>query len=186
MKGYKATELDMTCRYYKFEMNKEFIHDGKLILCRSGFHFCEKLENVFEYYSFSPRYRFFEVEIPDDANIITDESKSVTNKIKFVREIALDEVKELTEGKYHFEIDEYGNKWCNYIDIHVSYNEKGNIHNDHGPAVIHDNLFAYYKNGHLHREDGTAVIKPSYQSYYKNGIMITKEKFAQLTTRKQK
>lgn len=51
VKGYKAMNVDMTCRGYQFEIGKTFHHKGKINPCVSGFHFCEKLEDVFMYYT---------------------------------------------------------------------------------------------------------------------------------------
>lgn len=34
MKGYKGFNKDLTCRDYQFEIGKEFVHEGKIELCR--------------------------------------------------------------------------------------------------------------------------------------------------------
>ena len=41
-KGFKATNPNMICRDFQFEIGKKFKHEGKIQPCRSGFHFCEK------------------------------------------------------------------------------------------------------------------------------------------------
>jgi len=41
MRGYKATDKNMQCRGYQFEIGKEFVHDGEFPMCASGF-FCTK------------------------------------------------------------------------------------------------------------------------------------------------
>ena len=91
MKGYKITNKDMTCLNYQYELNKEFILDtekeGKLEICESGFHFCKKMEDCFDYYNFYNGERLFEIETLGE--IITEGNKSVTDKIIFHREIFL-------------------------------------------------------------------------------------------------
>ena len=91
MKAYKATNKNMTCRELQYELNKEFIHEGEIKMCANGIHFCETLEHVFNYYAFCPQTGVFEVEIPDDAIVIKGDDKSVTNKIKFVKELTNEE-----------------------------------------------------------------------------------------------
>ena len=62
--GYKATDKDMKCRGYQFELTKQFdISDDKPVeLCSHGFHLCERLTRVFQYYSIGDNNRFFEVK----------------------------------------------------------------------------------------------------------------------------
>lgn len=83
VKGYKATNQDMSCIGYQFELDKTFIIEGDPVPCEKGFHFCKELKNVFHYYPFNAR--FFEIEADDI--VIDKDDKSITNKIRFVREI---------------------------------------------------------------------------------------------------
>ena len=82
-KGFKATNLDMTCRNFQFELGKTFIHEGKIEPCESGFHFCENIHNIAIYYN--TNCRIFEVESGE--NTIKDNNKSVTDEITFITEI---------------------------------------------------------------------------------------------------
>jgi len=59
IKGYKATDENMCCRGFKFELRKWYEHDGDLVLCQSGFHFCEYQSGPLAYY---PDGRIFECE----------------------------------------------------------------------------------------------------------------------------
>ena len=94
MKGYKAfniTENGKQCRDYNFE-NKE-IHEikGKLEVCENGFHFCEKLEDVFDYYKFDKKtVVIHEIEVLGE--VLKEDNKSVTNKIKIGRKLSNEEV----------------------------------------------------------------------------------------------
>ena len=85
VRGYKVTDKNMQCRGYQFELKKEFIHSGEPVLCKNGFHFCEKLINCFDYYSFDPENRIFEIVAK---NVITDDgNKSVCSVIFFEKEL---------------------------------------------------------------------------------------------------
>ena len=88
MIGYKGFDKDFKCRDYQYEVGKIYEHDGEIGLCRSGFHFCKTMANVFNYYSASD-CRYAEVEAIGD--IEEGEDKCVTSKIRIVREIPMDE-----------------------------------------------------------------------------------------------
>jgi hypothetical protein len=92
-KGYKVTGPDMKCRNFQFELNKTYIHDGNIELCRSGFHFCLIANDCFNYYSFDSSNRVFEITFGD--NVFHGEDKSVTNTITLIRELSWDEVLKL-------------------------------------------------------------------------------------------
>ena len=100
MKGYKGMNADMTCRGMQFEIGKSYHIDGDIKLCKNGFHFCEKLHNVFGFYD---KYdsRFFEVEASGD--IVSDGSKSATSDIIILRELSRAEINRCIWG------DGYGN-----------------------------------------------------------------------------
>lgn len=62
--GYKATDKDMKCRDYPFELNKCFdiSDDREVELCAHGFHLCVRLHHVFNYYRIGDGHRFFKVK----------------------------------------------------------------------------------------------------------------------------
>lgn len=62
--GYKATDKDMKCRDYQYELGKQHdMPEGEPIaMCFSGFHFCDKLRYTFKYYEIRNGNRFFEVK----------------------------------------------------------------------------------------------------------------------------
>ena len=96
VKGFKGFESDLSCRGFRYEVGKTYEIDGEIELCSRGFHFCQKLFDVNSFYSFRrDDYRFCEVEALGD--VITEENgtKSVTNKIKIVREIPKEEFLEM-------------------------------------------------------------------------------------------
>lgn len=61
--GYKATDKNMCCRDYQYELNKqENIPEGeKIEECENGFHLCRDLKDVFNYYEIGNGNRYFAV-----------------------------------------------------------------------------------------------------------------------------
>src|SRR5688500_3719931 len=90
VRGYKVTDANMQCLSYQYELNKEFVHKGKIAHCKSGFHFCINAAHCFNYYKFTRDNRVFEVEGYDE--LITEGDKTVCSKIKFLRELSWEEI----------------------------------------------------------------------------------------------
>ena len=86
IKGYKATDNNMRCRGFQFELGKWFTHDDDVSLCASGFHFCEYPSGPWAYYS---EGRLFEVEaqMVSLSNGPGADLKHVCKKIKLINEI---------------------------------------------------------------------------------------------------
>ena len=99
VKGYKVFNHDWSCRGMQYEVGKSYEMDVEPIICDRGFHFCQKLENCFEYYIFDPKSKVAEVEAYGD--VISKDGKSCTNKIKIVREIPWDEVLRIVNTGYY-------------------------------------------------------------------------------------
>lgn len=64
LKGYKATNSEMECHGFKFELGKWYKHEGEIKLCSSGFHFCVHPSGPWNYYS-DAGTRIFAVEARD-------------------------------------------------------------------------------------------------------------------------
>ena len=64
VEGYKGTDKNMQCRGLQFELGTQYnMPEGQEIVeCRSGFHLCVKLQDVFDYYSIGDGNRFFKVK----------------------------------------------------------------------------------------------------------------------------
>ena len=88
--GYKVFNSDWTCNGFQYEVGKTYQHKGLIGLCREGFHFCEKLVNCFNYYSFNPENKVAEVVATGE--VIKGDDKCVTNNIEIVREISWNDV----------------------------------------------------------------------------------------------
>ncbi len=98
MKGYKVFNPDWTCKGFQYKVGETFKHDGTIEVCNAGFHFCEKVADCFNYYSFDSSNKVAEIEAV--GNVKTRGDKSVTDEIRIVREISWHEVLDLAnEGK---------------------------------------------------------------------------------------
>ena len=89
MTGYKATDKDMKCRGFQFELGKWFEHEGELVECQSGFHFCEQPSGPWAYYP-DPGTRIFKVEcegVLEKPFAPGADAKRVCKRIRFVEEI---------------------------------------------------------------------------------------------------
>lgn len=105
IKGYKVFNPDWSCRDFQYKVGETYEHNGDIELCVSGFHFCLKAIDCFNYYMFDSDNRVAEVEAI--GLVKTGDDKSVTNKIRIVRELDWIEVLELVNtGK---ECTGYGN-----------------------------------------------------------------------------
>jgi YD repeat-containing protein len=199
MKAYKATNKDMTCNDFQYELGKEFVHDGELKLCSSGFHFCKRLEDIDSFYPFgNSDNRFFEIEIPEDAIVMDDLvfGKSVTNKIKFIRELDESDFEEIGIIR---EYDSNGNlihyKDSDGYEEWNEYDSNGNIihykdsngyecwkeYDSNGNEIHYKNS---YGNEYWYDSDGNEIhIKDSYGYEYwydSNGTEISEEEFDKL------
>ena len=86
--GYKATDKDMKCRGFQFELGKWYEHDGELHMCNSGFHFCEYPSGPWVYY---PDGRLFKCEA-EEVLVSTSpgaDIKHVARRIRLIKEIII-------------------------------------------------------------------------------------------------
>ena len=90
IKGYKVFNHDWTCRDFKYTVGKTYLHEGPIGLCETGFHFCQRAIDCFNYYSFNPNNKVAEVEAL--GRTYTSGDKSVTDKIRIIREISWEEM----------------------------------------------------------------------------------------------
>jgi hypothetical protein len=90
IKGYKVFNSDWTCRDFQYKVGETFTHNGNIEMCGSGFHFCKKASDCFNYYNFDSNNKVAEVEAI--GLVETEGNKSVTDKIVIVREILWQEL----------------------------------------------------------------------------------------------
>ena len=88
MIGYKGFDEKLKCRGFQYEIGKIYFEE-RAECCKQGFHFCERLTDVFVYYPISLS-RFCEVRASGRLDIEGD--KIATTEIEIIRELTLEEV----------------------------------------------------------------------------------------------
>lgn len=133
VKGYKVFKHDWSCRGFRYEVGKSYEMDAEPIICDSGFHFCQKLENCFKHYIFDPQNKVAEVEAYGD--VISKDGKSCTNKIKILREIPWGEVLHIVNTGYYntgrHNIGDYNTGDRNTGNYNTGYRSTGNYNTGH-------------------------------------------------------
>ena len=103
-KGFK--KKDMTCNGFQYEEGKEYQAEGKIELCKNGFHACKDPLDCFRYYP--PATSVFH-EVEQDGEIYNnrngDDSKTVSSQIKIGANIGIKEI-----VKAH----------CDYVKAHIT------------------------------------------------------------------
>ena len=87
MKAYKGFDKDLKCRGFQYEVGKEY-EEGGAELCRKGFHACENPLDTFRYYSPTDS-RYCEVDVDDNGERNSDDTKICGKRIKIGAEIGL-------------------------------------------------------------------------------------------------
>ena len=87
MKAYKGFDKDLKCRDFQYEIGKEY-EEETASLCNSGFHACEYPLDCFDYYA-PAESRFCEVEIEDNGERSSSDTKVCGKKIKVGAEIGI-------------------------------------------------------------------------------------------------
>ena len=158
MTFYKAFNKDFTCREYQFQIGKTYTHPDKIKLGSSGFHCCKNILDCLDFYD-PVCSRFCEVQIIGDYK--TKDNKTVTNKMRIIREITGEELNDMLTG--NVTITDGSQRWY----------KQGRRHRDWDrPARIGaDGSQWWFMEGELHRDqDQPAIIKTSgYQAWYSGG-----------------
>ena len=120
MYGYKGFDKDLKCRGFQYEIGKTYEMDEEPILCKRGFHFCEKLIDVAPYYPivvcvyneyfkieyvFESSNRYCVVEVIGDIcgdKRFQHDTKHATNKIRIVRELDQKEIADILHKENPF------------------------------------------------------------------------------------
>ena len=90
MKVYKATDKDMKCRGFQYELGKTAEVEGDIELCRKGLHACEMPLDVLGYYAPGDGSRYFEAELEDVSDEKrSDDTKRVGKKLTLSAEIGI-------------------------------------------------------------------------------------------------
>lgn len=101
IKGYKIMTADMRALInpdMQYELNKVYKYDGELKLCASGYHWSDSVFNavtscnVMYLYLSACKYKCYAIEVDDAGQTIYGVGKNVSDNIRIVSEIPLDEV----------------------------------------------------------------------------------------------
>jgi hypothetical protein len=95
VKGYKGFDEDLKCRNLQYEIGHTYKEEGPIRICRNGFHFCKKVISINEFYKLKSS-RICEVEAL--GRVIEKNGKSVTGKIKIIRELSEKEIRDSTNA----------------------------------------------------------------------------------------
>lgn len=87
MKAYKGFDKDLKCRGFQYEVGKEYEEESAK-LCKKGFHACENPLDTFRYYAPTDS-RYCEVDVDDNGERNSDDSKVCGKRIKIGAEIGL-------------------------------------------------------------------------------------------------
>lgn len=87
MKCFKGFDKNLKCRDFQYEIGKEYTEETADI-CNCGFHACEFPMDVFGYYPPSDS-RYCEVELEENGQKSSDDSKRVGKKISVKAEIGI-------------------------------------------------------------------------------------------------
>ena len=119
VEGYKGTDRNMCCQGYQYEIGKlEQMPRENVDECRTGYHFCLNLNDVFNYYGINNNHRFFKVralvrlsdknEYGKGGGIVWGNytctysdarNKLVAAEIEFLEELTVDEILSNTRAK---------------------------------------------------------------------------------------
>lgn len=89
MIGYKGFDKNLRCGGFQYEIGGEYQHDGEVVVCEQGFHFCEKPLDVLNYYA-PGTSRFAKVEGSGDTDRMPyEDSKVACSHLKVVAELTL-------------------------------------------------------------------------------------------------
>ena len=90
MKVYKATDKDMKCRGFQYELGKTAEAGGDIELCKMGLHACEMPLDVLGYYAPGGGSRYFEAELEDVSDEMhSDDTQRVGKKLTLRAEIGI-------------------------------------------------------------------------------------------------
>ena len=87
--AYKGFDENLCCRGFQYEIGKEYVQEGEIECCESGFHACTNPFDVLDYYPSDIKNRFCVVEQSGIIKTGNDDSKQASSKIKIKAEIGM-------------------------------------------------------------------------------------------------
>jgi len=97
--GFKGFDSNFRCRKMQFEIGKTYLHEDKLKICSSGFHFCQNLKDVFPFYNCSNSNKFALVKAKYYSGTkYNQHDKSVTDYLEVLEEIPFELVSDFKKS----------------------------------------------------------------------------------------
>ena len=87
--AYKGFDENLCCRGFQYEIGKEYVQEGEIECCESGFHACTNPFDVLDYYPSDIKNRFCVVEQSGIIKTGDSNSKQASSKIKIKAEIGM-------------------------------------------------------------------------------------------------
>ena len=87
--AYKGFDKNLCCRGFRYEIGKEYVHEGEIDCCENGFHACTNPFDVLDYYEADGKNRYCEVEQSGSIKTGNGDSKQASSKIKIKAEIGM-------------------------------------------------------------------------------------------------
>ena len=87
--GFKGFDKDLKCKGFQYEVGKTYTHDGKVALCKTGFHFCENPLDALSYYPLRDGNRWAQVEAQGMSDEKEKDSKRVSSVLNIKAELTL-------------------------------------------------------------------------------------------------
>jgi hypothetical protein len=94
--GYKIFEENWTCRGFQYEVGKTAVHEGAVVLCLSGLHFCIEPLQCLDYYNISKHNKYARVMASGVIEKASD--KCAAEILTVVEEISFTDFKKLCTG----------------------------------------------------------------------------------------
>ena len=125
IKGYKAFRRDVKGDFFTepaskrtyFKVGNTYSIEGKIEICRNGFHFCRKLKDIFDFYMFSKSIVYCEVEgiAEADEDILESSGKICARKIKIIKKLTFKQVLKILQKELEIK-QQQDNFYCENIE----------------------------------------------------------------------
>lgn len=106
--AFKGFKKGLVCtpgwnKKFEYKLGETYVHDGRIGLCSAGFHYCYRMSDVFSHYSNNDDHVFAIVE--PSGEILTGSNKAVSSKLKVLKVLTKEEVKEFVEIEQDEELE---------------------------------------------------------------------------------
>ena len=124
MLAYKGFNSDFTCQGFQYEEGKSYIHDGELILKKSGFHSAPNPIYILNHYQPQNRAKFALVDIR--GKILDYKEIYISSKIRIITEMSFENMVKywLSKNPDLTQIDLEGQSFIDILNKQALYNIK--------------------------------------------------------------